>query len=195
MSGHGSDGIDNRLREVEKTSATVMVTLVDMKSDIHEVKQMFQKFLLDSSRISELAAKVDNIDRLENKYEDLHKKYDILNNDFRALHTQHSMCQSTRGRSDQLMQDLRDRMIAIELAVTSLTNSKTKVTDTIWDWLKKGAASIFILLMLLILLHIKDLNFFPIQDQQKPVRAEEKYKQQYPEYFIPQEEQMPKKVN
>ncbi|MDD2230716.1 MAG: hypothetical protein PHY48_15120 [Candidatus Cloacimonetes bacterium] len=154
------DNIAERLRQVEIAAATNSATVQAIGRDITEIKLFMQKWLQDSTRITEIASRVEAIPRLETqlnaallKYDDLYKRVIILE------HSQ-TICMNGKtdeksgiialvGRVNQAEKDIS----SMEVAVKDLTGSKKKVDTILGGWAEKFIFIVMLYLIYLIITH------------------------------------------
>lgn len=138
---------DERLREVEISHSSLSTTIVSMNTNITEMKQMFQKFLVDSERITEIAGKIESIQRLERdthaltiKYDDLYKRY---------IMTEH-MCNSCSiTKVNDYIKDVSDKVNKIEVSISEMKESKGKLNG-FWGSIAQSIVTVVLLYLLYI---------------------------------------------
>lgn len=137
--------LDERLREVEKVTASITTTMTTVSQDVSELKAMFQNFMLEATKIAEIGVKVRSIDRLEDKVEDLDRKHDQLTNKFMTVSAEHGICQAGKTRSEDYLRELHEKFARLETGtltqlatiqsdIGTLKTSHNKVDNVLWKW-------------------------------------------------------------
>lgn len=115
--------LDNRLREIEISHSSLATTIVSMNANITEMKAMFQKFMMDSS---EIAGRIETINRLEKQTNEMASKHDELFNRFVILEYTCKTC--TINKVNDHIKDIGDKVNKIESTLTELKGSKSKLS-------------------------------------------------------------------
>jgi hypothetical protein len=137
--------LDERLREVERVTASITSTINNVSTDISELKNMFRSFLAESTKIATIEEKIRNIDRIDKKVQDLDSKQTQLTSTFIAIQAEHSMCQLSKGRSEDVLRELGTRfgltetrtqaqLAQIQADLTSLKQNTGRVDKMFWNW-------------------------------------------------------------
>ena len=152
--------LDIRIREIEISHSSLSSTIVSMNLNITEMKQMFQKFLIDSERISELAGKIESIARLEketqiigNKYDELYKKFIVI---------EHTCSTCSIKQVDGYIRDIGDKVTKIEAALGEMKESKGKLSGF---WSNVGQT-----IMTMVIIYILYMVAMNIQSNGNPLQ-------------------------
>lgn len=139
--------LDSRLREIEISHSSLSSTIVSMNGNINEMKQMFQKFLIDSERISEMAGKIESISRIEKEAQAIGSKYDEMYKEFIIL--KHTCSTCTINKVNDYIKDMSDKVSKIESSLDELKGSKSKLNG-FWNNISQTIVTIIILYLLYI---------------------------------------------
>lgn len=187
------DRIECRLRGVELASAATESKIENVGRDIAEIKTFMQKWLSESSKIAEIAAKVESIPRLETSMASMLSRYGDLHDRFIIIEHSHRQCSQDRStEKDQLSALLTrigkvegERLTILENQLKDLQGSKKHVTSIIGGWGEKIIFIIMLYLLYLIVTHF-DINNKPGDMLQNPP----KLKQESYEFVIPKTEKL-----
>lgn len=139
--------LDSRLRDMEISHSSLSSTIVSMNGNITEMKQMFQKFLIDSERISEMAGKIESIGRVEKETQALFNKYDEMYKKLIVL--EHGCNTCTINKVNDYIKDMSDKVSKIESSLDELKGSKNKLNG-FWNNISQTIVTIIILYLLYI---------------------------------------------
>lgn len=152
--------LELRIREVEKLGTIVQTNLGNMCQDITEMKQMFQKMAAETLKITELATKIQAIERLEKKHDYLAREINLLQQEFVVIKAKHEGCQLVRGEEGATLKDLFNKMTAIEASyqklestLDSLKQSRGRLENIAWVWLERAGWLLMIGLVWLLFSH------------------------------------------
>lgn len=159
------DEIEERLRKVEIAAASSESTQAAIGRDIAEIKMFMQKWLQDSVRITEIAARVEAIPRLESQMNAALVKYDDLYKRVIILEHSHTMCMNTRSDEKLNLTTLTNRVAKTEtdvnnigVTVRDLAGSKKKAENILGGWAEKFIFIVMLYLIYLIIIHFSKDN-------------------------------------
>lgn len=160
------EALDTRLRKVELAGASTESTITGVSRDIAEIKVFMQKWLQDSSRISEIATKVEAIPRLEQQMNAALSKYDDLYKRFIILEHSHGQCTTDRTIEKSQLAELLTRMgkvegerlTMLEQNMRDIQGSRKQVTSVIGGWAEKLIFMVMLYLIYLIVIHFTKDN-------------------------------------
>ncbi len=149
--------LEKRVRDVEKLATVVQTNLGNISQNITEMKQMFQKMAAESLKVAELSTKVQAIDRLEKRNDDLTTQVHSLQRELLIVRSKQDNCLLSRGEEGATMKDLFNKISAIEAAyqkmeasLDSLKQSKGRVENVLWKWVERAGWILIIGLMYLL---------------------------------------------
>jgi uncharacterized coiled-coil protein SlyX len=153
--------LDLRIREVEISHSSLSSTIVNMNLNITEMKQMFQKFMLDSERITELAGKIESITRLEKETIAINNKYDEM---FRKLILLEHTCSTCQiGKVDGYIKDMSEKVSKIETKLDDMKESRGKFSG-FWNTVGQSIVTMVIIYILYMVAMNVQSNGNPLQN-------------------------------
>jgi uncharacterized coiled-coil protein SlyX len=153
--------LDIRIREIEISHSSLSSTIVSMNVNITEMKQMFQKFLIDSERISEMAGKIESITKLEKETSAIGSKYDELYRKFVVLEHTCTICPI--GKVDTYIRDIGDKVNRIEVTLGEMKETKGKFSG-FWNNISQTIITLVIIYVLYLVAMNIQSNGNPLQN-------------------------------
>jgi hypothetical protein len=120
MSIQENEHLEGRIREVEVDYASLHSTVNSISQDFVEVKQLLQKIVADGFKVTEINTRLDSMDKLWNKYDELYRRFVVLEHG-------HEQCQKNKIMELSQLTDISNKIIRIEGSLEELTKSKGKM--------------------------------------------------------------------
>lgn len=185
------DELEKRLRKVELAAASTESTLGAVSRDIGDIKKFMERWVMDSTKITEIATKVEAIPRLESqmaaallKYDDLYKRFIILEHSHGQCVTDRTAEKANTNLILTRLQKTETDINNVGMSVRELSSSKKQVTTVISGWAEK-----FIFIVMLYLIYLIIIHFSKDNAPGEILNNPPKLKSHIEQFYVPREKE------
>jgi chromosome segregation ATPase len=182
--------LDERLRKVESITTQITTTLDTVGQSIIDLKSMFQNFISESNKIAVLGTKIEEIDKLGHKVDELENKQDTMNDSLLTIKAEHRSNKVTMDKQEDYMRQVSEKFLRLETGtlnnltrmqsdISILKKSNRNFTGVVTQWVGKMGWFLIAGILWLLISHsgVVDniaLNKNPFINNSKVLKLEDK---------------------
>jgi chromosome segregation ATPase len=182
--------LDERLRKVESITTQITTTLDTVGQSIIDLKSMFQNFISESNKIAVLGTKIEEIDKIDHRVDELEKRHDDMNDSLLTIKAEHRSNKVTMDKQEDYMRQVSEKFLRLETGtlnnltrmqsdISILKKSNRNFTGVVTQWVGKMGWFLIAGILWLLISHsgVVDniaLNKNPFINNSKVLKLEDK---------------------
>lgn len=182
--------LDERLRKVESITTQITTTIDTIGQSIIDLKSMFKDFIGESNKIAVLGTKIEEIDKIDHRVDELEKRHDDMNDSLLTIKAEHRSNKVTMDKQEDYMRQVSEKFLRLETGtlnnltrmqsdISILKKSNRNFTGVVTQWVGKMGWFLIAGILWLLISHsgVVDniaLNKNPFINNSKVLKLEEK---------------------